>query len=499
MKSISELIIIFVLCSCIIVSVSESANAFSEVQNYFLDGGVRTLGRGGFAPVGTEPESMVLDDPLTLRIASSAEKLRFETTYEYQRILKLYSGRWKGTHADSDTFETVAAIPFSFMKDDLKLIVAIGYAFKGNNVHAFSEKDKTDLTTNSNYDSVRGGLFLSYREKLMAAMTIDGNDYVSGVQLPFEVRIQPIEAFALGYRQNYFHFKADIQANITGNNGMIPFSYNQQRRQLYGEVTLFDDLFLRIGADPANLDNLYGEGRMQLPYGFYLAGSVSQQKIDDLRQPFTVGNDPGGHIDVRLKDFRYRIGVGFDINDQWNTEFNYVHSKLELDGGGVANARAVVDFWPSLIVGNYNYLYSGGVSTDQFQLSGAYQGTRCSFQTGIQYIHMQPSFQLDYWRSALFGFGRAGAGNERLTTDSVDIVGLFFGFGYRLGPATFNYAIGQFIPFATHENKADSSEPGGGSSGSGSGGGKDVFEQIGDKISHHPGGLIQRLQLTVEF
>jgi hypothetical protein len=122
-------------------------------------------------------------------------------------------------------------------------------------------------------------------------------------------------------------------------------------------------------------------------------------------------------------------------------------------------------------------------------------GARCSFQTGFQYIHLKPAFQLDYWRSALFGFGRAGAGNERLATDSVDIIGLFFGFGYRMGPASFNYALGQFIPFDSHENKPGT----GAGAASSSGGGKDFFEQIGDKISHHPGGFIQRLQLTVEF
>lgn len=492
----TQLVVRAVLCFCMVAAVTESASGFSEVQNYFLDSGARALGRGGFAPIDADPEAVSLDDPLSLRIASTAKKVRLDTTYEYQRILRVYGGRWQDSHAYSDALETVAAMPFSLMGDDLKLTAAVGYASNGNDVRAYSKQGGIDLSTDTTLDAVRGALLLSYRDHFMAAMTLDGNDYVSGIQIPFEVRIQPIHELAIGYHQSYFHFKNDIQVTISGKSGLIPFSYNQLRRELYAEVNLLEDnLYLHMGIDPGNLDNLYGEGRIGLPYGFYLAGSVTQQGIDGLRQPFTVSNSPGGYIDVRLNNIQSRVGIGFNINGQWNTEFNYVHSQLDFNGGGIADARAVVDFWPSLIVGNYNYLYSGGVSTDQFQLGGTYEGDRWSFQTGLQYIHLEPSFNLDYWRSVLFGFGRTGAGNVTLTTDSIDMIGLFFGVGYRMGPASFKYALGQFIPFASHENKPET----GGGAAPPSGGGKDFFGQIGDKISHHPGGLIQRLQLTVEF
>jgi hypothetical protein len=219
-----------------------------------------------------------------------------------------------------------------------------------------------------------------------------------------------------------------------------------------------------------------------------------------MHQSFTLAAGiPGGHIDAFLNQTSYRIGMGWDITEQWNVEANYISSQLEIDGGGIVNARAVVDFWPSLVVGNYNYLYTGKMKVDQINVAADYKKDRLSLEAGLQYLQIKPSFNLNYWRSILFGFGRAGEDNISLTTDRIDMIGLFLGFRYRLGPAIFQYALGQFIPVAIHEKDDASGAAGGGAADSGGGDNKNIFDRIGDKISHHPGGFIQRLQLTVEF
>lgn len=479
----------------------ESANAFSEVLNYFLDSGVRTLGRGGIASINDGPEALSLDDPYSLSIAAGNRYARLDVTYEYQRLLRLYDGNWQGTRAASNALETVIAAPFSFRGGDLKLVAAAGYENEGHDIHVSSEQDEVEINSHPNFDAGRAGLLASYRGVLTGAVTLDANEYTSGIELPFEVKVTPCKLISFGYKQGYHHLKSDIDLTISGKSGAIPFSYTQNQRQLYFESKVWDgNLHLRMGIDPSNPFNLDGETKVKLPYRLYVVGCIRKWEIDDLRQPFTIADGiPGGHIDAFLKQTRFRIGMGWDITERWQVETNYISSHLEINGGGIANARAVVDFWPSLVVGNYNYLYAGGLKVDQVHLAAEYKKERFSFESGLQYLHIEPSFNLNYWRSILFGAGRTGEDNKSLTTDSIDMIGLFLGFCYRLGPATFKYALGQFIPVATHGNQEAASEAGGGATDAGSSDDKNIFERIGDKISHHPGGLIQRLQLTVEF
>lgn len=499
MRRANQICAVAVLCCAMILIIPQTINAFpGEVMNYFLDGGVRTLGRGGIAPIDAEPEALSLDDPYSLRIAAR-NRYRIDATYEYQRILRLYDGGWQGTKVASDALETVIAAPYSFLEGDLNLVAAAGYKYEGQDINATNQQEKVEINSNQRFNSGRAGFLASWRGMLSAALTLDANEYSDSIQLPFEVKVTPSQLISFGYKQGYHHLKNDIALTISGKNGAIPFSYTQNQRQLYFESKLWDDqLYLRVGVDPGNTSNLEAETKIKLPHRLYVVSSIRQWK-EDMRQPFTLAAGiPGGHIDAFLKQARYRIGMGWDITEQWNVETNYVSSRLEMNGGGVANARAVVDFWPSMIVGNYNYLYAGGMKVDQLNVAAEYKKDRLSLEYGLQYLQIKPSFDLNYWRSILFGFGRAGEDNISLTTDSIDMIGLFLGFRYRLGPATFQYALGQFIPVATHE-KDGAGAAGGGAADSGGGDKKNLFEQISDKISNHPGGLIQRLQLTVEF
>ena len=467
-------------------------------MNYFLDSGVRTLGRGGVAAINAEPEALSLDDPYSLRIAER-NRYRIDATYEYQRILRLYDGNWQGTKVASDALETVIAAPFSFLGEDLKLVAAAGYKYDGHDINVTNQQEEVEINSNSHFNAGRAGFLASWRGVLSAAFTLDANEYSGSIELPFEVKVTPFQQISFGYKQGYHHLKSDIALKISGKSGAIPFAYTQNQRQLYFESRLWDDKFyLRVGVDPTNPSKLDAVTKIKLPHHLYVVGSLRQWE-EDMRQPFGLADGlPGGYIDAFLKQTSYRIGMGWDITEQWNVETNYISSQLEMNGGGAANARAVVDFWPSLVVGNYNYLYAGGVKVDQVHVAAEYKKDRFSFESGLQYLQIKPSFDLNYWRGILFGLGRAGEDNISLTTDRIDMIGLFLGFRYRLGPATFQYALGQFIPVATHE-KEGSGATGGGAADSGGGDSKNIFEQIGDKISNHPGGLIQRLQLTVEF
>jgi hypothetical protein len=115
----------------------------------------------------------------------------------------------------------------------------------------------------------------------------------------------------------------------------------------------------------------------------------------------------------------------------------------------------------------------------------------------VQYIYLKTAAQLDYWRSVLFGIGRAGANTLQLDTDRVKLLFLSLGLGYRWQNVAVNYAFGQFVPLGTHDNKPASATPP--TSSGGGGGGTDIFESIADKIDHNPGGNIQRVLLTIAF
>ena len=471
------------------------AGAFSEVQDYFLGSGVATLGRGGVAALQGEPEAVSLDRPYSLMIAAKNQYARLDTSYEHQRILHIYHGNWQGTHAESDSLETSLASPYTLLGGDLQLVVAAGYENQGHDVMAISRDNNTAIQSDQSFDSGRAALLASYRQKISGALTLDANGYAKALEIPFEVRLTPWESVSFGYQRDYHHINDTLALTSSGISGTIPVSYRYNHREIYLESRLLSGrCYLRFGIDPVDRYNLSGEAKVSLSDGLYLVGAASQWEVAGFQQSLTLaGGVPGGNLDAQLKSRRYRIGVGWDISKRWTVEANYLLSLLELDGGGIANTRAVVGFWPSLVVGDYNFLYSGGLRLYQVHLGTEYKGERFSFQSGVQYLHLDPTFNLDYWRSVLFGIGRTGEGNVNLTTDRIDMIGLFLGFGYHLGPVRFSYGVGQFIPVATHDKTSSSQTAGS------SGGGRDLFEQIGDKLSHHPGGLTQRLQLTVAY
>jgi len=231
-----------------------------------------------------------------------------------------------------------------------------------------------------------------------------------------------------------------------------------------------------------------------LPGSLYLAGDYARS-LFAFNQEFSVVDRNGGYLNGEGAWQEYRIGIGAELGSHWNIEANYRRQNLDSNGGGIANSSAVVSFWPSLLVGNYNHLYSVSLESDQYHLGAEYKGEKASFGLGFQYLDIRPVAEMTYWRSQLFGLGRTGQETLKLDTDRIQLLFLSLGAGYRWDNVSVDFAFGQFIPIAIHErSKASTPAP-----SDGSGSGNDIFSKIGDYINGNPGGNIVRFMASFYF
>jgi len=464
----------------------------------FIDDGVSALGRGGLEQLPHRPETLDFGSPLFL---DSHGKYRLETEYENQRTVRLYHGRWAGTHAYSDHLETAAAAPFSLFGDRLKGNVSAGYGQRSEDVLTEEDSEKLRITDNTHLETIKGGVYLQAVDRLFLGVSVISDSLRSPLEVPVEVEVAPISFLRLGYKRFYLdNLVANIDATMSADSASLKLKDLEEVNELNLTLDYPDLIYVKFANELKITSNRAIEGKLRLPASLYLVGNYVRREYAGIDQDITVNGAVGGKIGGGFLRSEYRIGAGAVLGDTWTVEANFRHQDFSTQGGGVASSRAVAGFWPSLLLGNYNYLYLASLAGDQYHLGGEYQGERFSFSLGLQYLCLKPQADLSYNRSLLFGLGKTGAGSLDLGFDRVEMLFLSFGLGYRWGNFDLKYAFGQFIPVAIHQTGEDASPPStGGGTGSGNTGGGGFFSNLADKFIHNPGGNIQRIMLSVTF
>lgn len=481
----------FVLFVCITVT-PRLACAYTEIIGLFLDDGVRTLARGGIERLPHERENLDFDEPLFL---DSKGKYRLDATYENQRTVRIFNGSWSGSHAYAERLESAVAAPFSLYDGKVAGNLAVGYGFRSFDVKADSAKEDVFVSSDEKFNAVKGGFFLKVLDRVSLGLAVVDTDYRSAPEFPLTIEISPVESVKVGYRRSYIDVAGDFAVRLSGNDGTVPVHFKEDVDELYVSGQYKGVLYAKYVNELKRPDNRRVTARLSLPASIYLVGDYARRDFD-FNQDLIVDAAPGGYLKGVAAWRKYRIGLGADLGRHWNVEANVRRETLDSSGGGIADSSAVVSFWPSLIVGNYNHTYNVALQSNQYHLGTEYQGENFSMGLGFQYLDLRPVAVLDYWRSLLFGLGRTGDGRLKLTTDRIQMIFLSLGLGYKWEHVSLNYAFGQFIPIATHDTKTTPPSPGGGGGGSG---GSNIFSSIADKINYNPGGNIQRLIFTLTF
>jgi len=466
-----------------------SSWANSGAMSYFVDDGVQSLARGGLERLPRQQEALDFTAPLFL---DSKGTYRVEAGYESQPTARIYRGGWHGSSAGFERLDTTLAAPLSFLGGRVKGSLAAGYGFDSFRIKADNETETTLVHVDERSQARKGGVYLAAFDRVSLGVSLIATDYRKSPEVPLELEISPVSWFKVGYKHSYSDLAANVDLTLLGHQGNLPLGLPETLDELYG-VLDYGGFRLKYAQELGKADNRRLEARLQLPGNLYLVGDYRRRDFAAIDQDFTVDAQPGGTLKAALRRSEYRAGLGAQITSHWSLEVNYRHSDIGVDGGGIASSRAVAGFWPSLLVGNYNYLASASLAADQYHLGGEYQGERFSFGVGVQYIDLKPAARIEYWRGVLFGLGRAGADTKQLTVDRIGMLFLATGLGYKWQNFELRYAVGQFIPVFTHDTSPSAPAS---SSGSGSG---DAFSRIADKVTHYPGGGVQRLLLSMFF
>lgn len=482
-------IIFFVVMPIFLISLHPAfCFAYTEVTGFFLDDGVGSLARGGMKRLPEHQETLDFNSPLFL---DSAGKIRSDVTFEHQRTIRVYNGSWAGSHAYSDQLESAVAAPFSFWSGALAGNVAAGYGYRSFDVKAESSKEDISIAASDRFSARKGGLFLKALDKASIGISVVDTDYRSSPEIPVEISITPVKYVSIGYKRSYTDIAGNVSALISGSNGTAPVAYAEEKNELSLKGEYKGIIMAQYAQELRHPGNNRFTGRLELPGSTYLAGDYTR-RIFTFDQEFSVNDLNGGYLKGEGTWREYRIGVGAELGSGWNVEANFRRQKLDSSGGGIANSTAVVGFWPSMLVGKYQHLYSVAFESDQYHLGAEYKGQRASFGVGCQYIDIKPVAEMTYWRSKLFGLGREGEETLKLDTERIELLFFSFGAGYHWDSASISFAFGQFIPIAINERgraeNSGTSTPG-----------KDIFSKIGDYINRNPGGNIVRFMASFYF
>jgi hypothetical protein len=466
--------------------------SYTEMTGLFIDDGVSSLARGGMKRLPESQESLDFNSPLFL---DSKGKIRSDITFEHQRTIHVNNGSWAGSHAYSDQLESSVAAPFSLWDGALAGDLAAGYGYRSFDVKAESSKEKASFAESDRFSARKGGLFLKVQDKVTLGISLVDTDYRSRPEIPIEVAIKPVEYLSIGYKRSYTDIAGNFSAFISGSNGTVPLVYAEEKNELSLKGEYKGIVMARYAQELRHPGNNRITGRLELPGSLYLAGDYHKRSFM-FNQEFYVVDLNGGYLKGEGALREYRIGVGADLGKRWNVEANFRHQNLDSSGGGIANSSAIVNFWPSLLVGNYNHLYSVALESNQYHLGAEYKGEKASFGIGCQYLDLRPVAEFTYWRSLLFGLGQTGLKTLKLDTDRIQLLFLSLGAGYHWDMFSLNFAFGQYMPIAIHDRSTLSTPA---SSDGNGGGGKDIFSKIGDYINHNPGGNIVRFMASFYF
>jgi len=472
----------------------ETCSAYTEITGLFIDEGVETIARGGLKKLPENQEKLDFNSPLFL---DSHGKIRSDVSFEHQRTIRVYNGSWAGSHAYSDQLEGAIAAPFSLWGGTLTGDVAAGYGYRSFDVKAESSTADVSISASDRFSARKGGVFLKVLDKVSLGIAVVDTDYRSRAEIPIEVTITPVEYVSIGYKRSYTDIAGNFSASKSGSNGTFPVSYFEEKNELSVKGEFKGVVMAQYAQELQHPENNRFIGRLELPGSLYLAGDYTR-RIFMFNEGFTVNDLNGGYLKGEGTWREYRIGIGADLGNHWIIEANYRRQNLNSSGGGIANSTAVLNFWPSLLVGNYNHIYSVAFESDQYHLGAEYKGDNVSFGIGCQYLDIKPIAEMTYWRSLLFGLGRTGEETLKLDTDRIQLLFLSLGAGYHWDSASISFAFGQFIPIALHERSTAENSGTSGTSGTSSSG-KDIFSKIGDYINRNPGGNIVRFMASFYF
>lgn len=470
-------------------------SAYTEIIGFFLDEGVASLARGGMKRLPENQESIDFNSPLFL---DSGGKIRSDVSFEHQRTIRVYNGSWAGSHADSDKLESAVAAPYSLLNGALAGSVVAGYGYRDFDVRAESSKENVFVAASDRFSARKAGLFLKALDKVSLGVSMIDSDYRNHLEIPVEISITPVEHFSIGYKRSYTDIAGNFSLLISGSNGAVPLMYAEEKNELSVKGEYKGIVLAEFARELQHPENSRFTARLELPGSMYLVGDYSR-RIFAFNQGFSVDDRSGGYLKGEGAWREYRVGVGADLGSHWNVEANYRHQNLNSNGGGIANSSTVVSFWPSLLVGNYNHLYTVALESNQYHLGAEYKGKNASFGIGCQYLDIRPVAELTYWRSLLFGLGKTGEETLKLDTNRIQLLFLSLGAGYHWDMVSVSLSFGQFIPIGSHERSTASAPTSSDGTNSSGDSGKNIFSSIGDYFSHNPGGNIVRFLANFYF
>ena len=473
----------------------QNSDAFSEIPGLFIDEGVGTLARGGMKRLPENQETLDFNSPLFL---DSYGKIKTEVVYEHQRTIKEFNGNWAGSHAYSERQETAVAAPYSLFGGKLVGSIAAGYGNVSYDVDASSTREDVFISASEQFYTVKGGLFLKALDKVSLGLSVIDTDHRNHPDIPIEINIEPVEYLSIGYKRSFTDITWKFSGFISGSKLTFPVVSAEEQHELILKGVYKKIIIAQYAQNIQHPENNRFTGRVELPGQMYFVGEYTRH-IFELNEDFFVNSVSGGNLKGGGAWRELRIGIGVDISSHWNIEANARHQNLESTGGGIANSSAVVGFWPSLIVGKYNHLYAVDLETDQYHLGAEYKGTNATFGMGCQYIDIKPVATMTYWRSLIFGLGKADQKTIQLDTDRIKLLLISLGGGYRWDMFSINVALGQFIPIATHERNTGANVPPSGGNGGGSNSFNNIWSDVKDFFNRNPGGNIVRLMASFYF
>ena len=426
------------------------ACAYTEVIDQFIDGGVAALGRGGLAEIDASYEWGDFQRPFSL---NTDGRYLLGSGYEYQRTARIFDGRWRGSRIHGERFWVTGGAPFSFMSGMLKGSVAAGYDDEQFRVAMVNSQESIGVWAAEKIEANNGGIFLNIADRMKVSLSLIDTDYRSSLEIPAEAELQVLESLRIGYRRSFNDTAASIAVSLSGQDAVMPFKFHEEVNELYITSSYRDLLTATIRNELGNERNHEISGIVKLPWRMYGVAGYGSRDLA-FTQKFYVDGSVGGYLASDINKRIFRIGLGIKPVEGWTAEANFRHSEISVSGGGIAKSSAVLDLWPSLLIGDYNHTERASVVTDQYHFLTGYKGSKFSATVGAQYIYMKTEASLEYWRSTLLGLGSTGAGSLSLDTDRIRLLFLSVGIGYEWSNVRLTYSLGQFIPLGTRERRA---------------------------------------------
>ena len=155
---------------------------------------------------------------------------------------------------------------------------------------------------------------------------------------------------------------------------------------------------------------------------------------------------------------------------------------------GYAESWPFVSAMESLFSQRGNFQVTGSFRLAQIHAGGMMPvASWLELGGGLTAMRMTPALRVESWQAGLFGTGRRGYSDRRLSIDQVDGAMLSGGLRVHVGKVRVDYSISQFIPVTLHKSAP-------------TGGTKDLFTPaLPGAVVRSWGGLFQSMSVEVEM